>query len=585
MEEFNKNDRLLYELEQFLITNNASDYLHYFLKSMYPEITSGQTTFIFAPIDVALQRLVERSGKTLEQISTLPEGRDMLTNFLSSEGPTQRGPPVYKAINGAYLKTENDLDRLKPTYTTQLRNLRIHSIDGIINMPGQLQKLQGANPINAIYPIKSTIIGNNTITNFDDFPNPVIRKIVLELSSSDISRICKVGAQFNSVICDSESFWNERTRKDFPQQQVIINNSWKTTYTVLNRKVYTFGAGYHGQLGHGDLEKQIEPKLVEGLIGVTSVSCGTGHTAIIANNLLYTSGLGRDGQLGHGDVRSHSQPKLVEKINTGEELDNVTMVACGSFFTAVISNGRLYTCGWNYYGRLGHGDGIDRDRLTLVERLNNVTFVACGQDHMAAISNGRLYTWGKGEFGRLGHGDELTRNTPKLVEVLRNVSYVACGGSHTAAVSGGRLYMFGSGIIGQLGLGDFRNQLSPEALGGMNNVSMVACGGTHTAVISGGRFYTFGSNSNGQLGHSYNGIFSPTSLDAQNSVTFIACGSAYTTAISNGQLYTFGDGGNGQLGNQGSLVTLNQPRPTVVEGLDGVSFVACGSVHTAAVAN
>ena len=34
--------------------------------------------------------------------------------------------------------------------------------------------------------------------------------------------------------------------------------------------------------------------------------------------------------------------------------------------------------------------------------------------------DGKVFTWGCGFFGRLGHGDESSRNTPTFVETLRS---------------------------------------------------------------------------------------------------------------------------------------------------------------------
>jgi len=45
---------------------------------MYPRITSGEIIVILAPTDSALQRLVVRSEKSIDQIINRPEGQDVL---------------------------------------------------------------------------------------------------------------------------------------------------------------------------------------------------------------------------------------------------------------------------------------------------------------------------------------------------------------------------------------------------------------------------------------------------------------------------------------------------------------------------
>ena len=111
------------------------------------------------------------------------------------------------------------------------------------------------------------------------------------------------------------------------------------------------------------------------------VACGEHHTAVVANGRLYTFGYGEKGQLGHGNIYNTSEPTIID------DLLNVTFVACGSSHTAAISNGQLYMFGDNQWGQLGivgfddpvfPGRQHGRVRPGLVRELNNVTFVACG---------------------------------------------------------------------------------------------------------------------------------------------------------------------------------------------------------------
>ena len=45
--------------------------------------------------------------------------------------------------------------------------------------------------------------------------------------------------------------------------------------------------------------------------------------------------------------------------------------------------------------------------------------VSCGPFHCAAVSSdGRLFTWGEGFGGKLGHGDQGNRSHPALVQAL-----------------------------------------------------------------------------------------------------------------------------------------------------------------------
>lgn len=79
--------------------------------------------------------------------------------------------------------------------------------------------------------------------------------------------------------------------------------------------VFTFGAGAYGQLGHGGKGNEVVPKRVVELMGtaITQLSCGRCHTVAYAphSGRLYTFGLGKSGQLGHGVLDSSPLPVTI----------------------------------------------------------------------------------------------------------------------------------------------------------------------------------------------------------------------------------------------------------------------------------
>lgn len=96
-----------------------------------------------------------------------------------------------------------------------------------------------------------------------------------------------------------------------------------------------------GQLGHGILDDEDEPTLVEALAGLkmSKISAGGWHSsALSANGDLYTWGWNGNGQLGllKSDEESYTvqaTPMLVESLNSDA---NVTMVASGSRHTIAL---------------------------------------------------------------------------------------------------------------------------------------------------------------------------------------------------------------------------------------------------------
>lgn len=82
-----------------------------------------------------------------------------------------------------------------------------------------------------------------------------------------------------------------------------------------------------------------------------------------------------------------------------------TMMAGGFFHALIISDGKVYAAGSNYYGQLG--DGTDNSSKTFIEvqGLDNVIAVSAGLFHsMALKADGTVWTWGLGAYGVLGQG-------------------------------------------------------------------------------------------------------------------------------------------------------------------------------------
>lgn len=64
-------------------------------------------------------------------------------------------------------------------------------------------------------------------------------------------------------------------------------------------KVFTFGVGSYGKLGHGNDSNELVPKLVEELDGerVVSLSCGADHMAALNSTALYPKSLAKPERL------------------------------------------------------------------------------------------------------------------------------------------------------------------------------------------------------------------------------------------------------------------------------------------------
>ncbi|XP_034687870.1 PH, RCC1 and FYVE domains-containing protein 1 isoform X1 [Vitis riparia] len=226
---------------------------------------------------------------------------------------------------------------------------------------------------------------------------------------------------------------------------------WHTAVVTSSGQLFTFGDGTFGVLGHGDTKSVSKPREVESLKGHRTVisACGVWHTAAVveimvgnpsssncSSGKLFTWGDGDKGRLGHGDKEAKLVPTCVAALVD----PNFCRVACGHSLTvALTTSGHVYTMGSPVYGQLGNpqADGKLPTRVEGKLAKSFVEEIACGAYHVAVLtSRTEVYTWGKGANGRLGHGDTDDRNSPTLVEALKDkqVKSIACGTNFTATI-------------------------------------------------------------------------------------------------------------------------------------------------------
>lgn len=109
----------------------------------------------------------------------------------------------------------------------------------------------------------------------------------------------------------------------------------------------------HGKLGLDNDEDVLLPTENEDLsrLKVEYLSCGESHSAAISDKLkLYTWGSGSYGRLGHGMDQHEKIPKLVVDLEQYE----ITYVSCGAFHTfAMTADGVLFGFGQAKHGKLG----------------------------------------------------------------------------------------------------------------------------------------------------------------------------------------------------------------------------------------
>lgn len=230
----------------------------------------------------------------------------------------------------------------------------------------------------------------------------------------------------------------------------VACGEWHMAVVASSGELFTFGDGTFGALGHGDTRTVLLPKQVESLKGFKSitVACGPWHTAAVVEVLadhmsgksssgkLFTWGDGDKGRLGHGDKERKLAPMCVAVLKNCD----FVQVACGQTLTVALTvSGQVFTMGSPVHGQLGNPQADGKAAVLVQDKLRGefVEEISSGSYHVAVLtSKSEVYTWGKGANGRLGHGDVEDRIVPTLVEALKDkqVKSISCGSSFTAVI-------------------------------------------------------------------------------------------------------------------------------------------------------
>ncbi|XP_045543165.1 E3 ubiquitin-protein ligase HERC2 isoform X2 [Salmo salar] len=261
---------------------------------------------------------------------------------------------------------------------------------------------------------------------------------------------------------------------------------------TVDGKVFSWGEGDDGKLGHFSRMNCDKPRLIEALKTkrIRDIACGSSHSAAITSSgELYSWGLGEYGRLGHGDNTTQLRPKLV-KVLLGHR---VVQVACGSRDAqtlALTDEGLVFSWGDGDFGKLGRGGSEGCNIPQNIERLNGqgVCQIECGaQFSLALTKSGVVWTWGKGDYFRLGHGTDVHVRKPQMVEGLRGkkIIHVAVGALHCLAVTEtGQVFAWGDNDHGQQGNGTTTVNRKPTLVQGLEGqkITRVACGSSHSVA-------------------------------------------------------------------------------------------------------
>ncbi|XP_052796353.1 E3 ubiquitin-protein ligase HERC2-like isoform X2 [Mya arenaria] len=327
----------------------------------------------------------------------------------------------------------------------------------------------------------------------------------------------------------------------------IVGGSKSLFCVTQEGKIYACGEATNGRLGLGmsagtvSVPRQLT-SLSQYVIKKVAVHSGGRHSlALTVDGKVFSWGEGDDGKLGHASRMNCDKPKLIEALKAKRVRD----ISCGSSHSAAItSNGELYTWGLGEYGRLGHGDNVSQIKPKQVKELSGqrVIQVACGSrdaQTLALTDEGLVYSWGDGDFGKLGRGGSEGCNVPKEVDRLRGqgVVQIECGAQFSLArTKSGQVWTWGKGDYFRLGHGSDAHVRRPTLVEGLvgKKIVHVAVGALHClAVTENGQVYAWGDNDHGQQGNSTTTVNRKPALGhglEGYKITKVACGSSHSIA-------------------------------------------------------
>lgn len=277
----------------------------------------------------------------------------------------------------------------------------------------------------------------------------------------------------------------------------------------------TWGRGSSGQLGHGEVENSIQPKLVQALesLNVTHVSAGWNHSGFVTESgSVFTCGDGSFGQLGHGDFDSHSLPiKMSHFVSKPAR-----QIACGMRHTLVLlkdNSKGVYGFGSCKRGQLGIS--IEKTKSVCIPQMSaglediEIESVYANGDHSASLSaDGRVFTWGRGFSG------SSDAYTPQYLNLPLLFTQIALGWNHALLLTGDRVvYMLGGKHHGVLGESQRKNQVKhlseiceeivPIKVEDLDEIEVlqISTGAEHSALVTkNGSVMMWGWGEHGQLG-------------------------------------------------------------------------------------
>lgn len=342
------------------------------------------------------------------------------------------------------------------------------------------------------------VLGCSVATSFQVAPTP---SHVCAVRNSDKSLWCWGNGRYGNLGLGPSPYYHQ-----FSPQRLDPGKEWLTVSGDGSMKCALAGDQtlwcWDGPYGQGSKDA---PSKLYGDTRWAAISVDAGVCAIKTDGTLHCWGYNWSGRLGTGDTLNRETPTLI-----GSADDRWLNISMGSWHTCGIKadgklplGGELYCWGANLNGQLGIDSG-DTGDFPSPQRVGAERWirVSAGSEHSCGIkANGKAYCWGKGYYGRLGTGGEDDTRAPLELSLPTATTFrsVSAGVQSSCAISvAGDLYCWGRNEYGELGIGTLASTPLPTEVS--SNWSSVELSGTSCGERN-GALYCWGKNEFGQLGN------------------------------------------------------------------------------------
>lgn len=326
---------------------------------------------------------------------------------------------------------------------------------------------------------------------------------------------------YNMVGQDSQIARRTSPIQVFPEYNwidVAQGNDWNATSICATAirsdgTLWTWGTNNHGSLGVNSNfaeEKYSSPVQVGSDTDWAFTYQHEGYGDDYSGSFQYAGktdgtlwGWGRNGhgQLGRGNGTPMSSP--VQVFGGSGWTNKIARYYEG--FSAIKSDGSLWTCGYNTHGEIGDLSTTPRNSPVQVGSETNWSKITTGRHTVHAIKNdGSLWGWGHNNWGQIGVNDNANRSSP--IQIPGSWIDVAGGGYCFYGIkTGGTLWAWGHGSRGgnhsNLGNNATNNVSSPVQIGALSSWTNVwACDTFAWARKNDGTIWGWGRNNGRVMG-------------------------------------------------------------------------------------